>query len=146
MPTPSIRLLFAAIYIAVDLIYVFSSRNFYDAAVARITSVSEISPTRKPMVIPVAVLTYAVMAAGWYFLVAPVAETGYIGLTLFHALLVGLLMYGVFNGTLYVLFEKWTAGVALRDLAWGLFWITTVSLAYCMFSRSVRMSPVRPRA
>ena len=128
------RLLFAAIYIAVDLLYVYSSKEFYDAAVSRITGVQKAATSKsnsKPLVIPVAILTYAIMAAGWYFLVAPVAEkANNTKATILHAALVGLLMYGVFNGTLYVMFDNWSSGVALRDLTWGVFWITSLSLIY----------------
>lgn len=129
------RLFFAVFYIVIDVLYVFMSKGFYDAAVARITGDSKPSKNSKPFVIPVAVLTYTIMAVGWYFIVAPIAETGDVKKTVLYAVLVGLLMYGVFNGTLYALFENWTAYVAIRDLCWGLSWITTTSLLYVYFRR-----------
>jgi uncharacterized membrane protein len=127
------RLLFAALYLLGDLAYVMTSRPFYDKVVVSIQGKPFVN---KPFGMLVAALTYLLMGVGWLVLVAPVAEDGMNKLTdvVMRAALVGLLMYGVFNGTLYVFFEKWTASTAIRDMAWGVTWITVLSVAYALYA------------
>jgi len=125
------RLIFAALYLLGDLAYVITSRPFYDKVVMSIQGKPFVN---KPFGMLVAALTYLLMGIGWFVLVAPVAEeSGELSKVVARAVLVGLLMYGVFNGTLYVFFEKWTASTAIRDMMWGVTWITVLSIAYKLY-------------
>jgi uncharacterized membrane protein len=44
-----------------------------------------------------------------------------------EAFILGLVIYGVFEGTCYAMFKKWTIGLAMMDTLWGgtLFALTT---------------------
>lgn len=129
------RLLFTAFYLVVDIIYVLISKTFYADVVKQIQNQPP-RTSRKPFIMPISLLTYAIMGIGWFVLVAPVAELSSLRSTLSQALLVGLLMYGVFNGIMYVMFDAWSAMVAFRDLAWGLSWMSILSTLYWFYLRS----------
>jgi uncharacterized membrane protein len=45
-------------------------------------------------------------------------------------LLYGFVVYGVFNGTLHVMFDNYGTTVSIRDLLWGMFWASTLTTIY----------------
>ena len=62
-----------------------------------------------------AFLTYLVMALGIYGLVLRSDE-----FTIYQrAFILGLVMYGVFDGTNRALFNDWTLNMSMMDVAWG---------------------------
>lgn len=74
----------------------------------------------KIRIIP-AVITYLMMTLGLYhFIIKENKST-------LEAFLLGLFVYGVYEGTNYAIFEKWTYITAISDFLWGgvLFGITT---------------------
>lgn len=124
------RFIATVLYLCVDITYVVLSLPAYGAVVERIQG-APMPGASKPGALPVALATYALLGLGWNRLVAPLAETGPDGLlpALKRAAMVGSLVYGVFNGTLYCMLVEWTADIAARDTAWGI--VSTVSVTAC---------------
>lgn len=123
--------LFAVVYIVVDVVYVLSSRGFYEARLKVIQGNNKGFPTGKSGVLIGALATYAAMAVGWAMLVARQIrrETSYLeafGLAVVYAAIV----HGVFNGTLYAMLDGWDVAAVVRDISWGLLWISTLTLLY----------------
>jgi hypothetical protein len=46
------------------------------------------------------------------------------------AVVFALIVHGVFNGTVYAMFDGWDWPAMLRDVAWGVVWIPALTLAY----------------
>lgn len=127
------RTIAVVLYLVVDVAYVVLSAPVYNRAVRAIQGRDMVRA--KPGFLAAAAFAYAVLALGWWLLVAPAIEAGAgasasvlraAGLGLAYALAV----YGTFNGTLYVMFEKWDAAMAVRDVAWGATALTVLSAAY----------------
>lgn len=113
--------------------YVIISQPFYRAVVTRIQGkpFPTFTITRKMS----ALFSYVCLAVGWYLIVPTLADTWskkyhHIIAGALAGLVYGLVVYGVFNGTLYVMFEKYDGSVFLRDLIWGTSWATIVSVLY----------------
>jgi uncharacterized membrane protein len=124
----ALRLLFVALYLAVDVTYVLASFTTYDAAVRRVQGAGMRSA--KPMLLPAAIFAYISLALGWWLLVAPAIEGGSVARGAAYGLVYALAVYGVFNATLYVMFRGWGAGIAARDLAWGVTCLSVLSASY----------------
>ena len=125
MTPTGLRWAFVLAYLGVDILYVVASRTFY----------AERLPGRrfptKPDIWAVALLTYAMMGLGWWFLVAAQirSDTPYLRVW-WMAVVFAFIVHGVFNGTVYAMLESWDWSAMLRDITWGLVWISTVSLVY----------------
>lgn len=123
------RLIFVAIYLILDIIYVGLSKNVYDKAVINIQG--------KPMSSRIisALIAYGCMGLGWFYLAAPRAEkwskTMHPALAGFLAgLIYGLLVIGTFNFTLNAMFDKWSDGIMIRDLIWGISYSIFITIIY----------------
>lgn len=84
--------------------------------------------TTKPKVNMVGVLlTYIVMIFGInYFILQKKAS-------LLDAFLFGIVLYGVYDGTTYALFSKWSTKLAIMDVLWGgILMMTTTYLTYTL--------------
>lgn len=123
--------IFLFLYLAVDILYVLSSRGYYSEVVQRIQG----SPiTAKVNSLYIAGLSYLLLGLGWWLLVAtPTTPQSSYKEVLLRAVVYALAVYGVFNATLYVMFTGWHWQVALRDTLWGVGWITLISFAYLWF-------------
>ena len=121
-----IRLIFVAIYLTVDI--VLASRSAYEG---RVKAIQGTGYSKKPDIMAFAGFAYACMAIAWWVLVAERIhdETTYLEALKYSGVL-ALAMYGVFNGTLYVMFEKWDVAIAVRDTLWGVTWLTVLTTAY----------------
>lgn len=123
-----LRFIFVVIYLTVDILYVLASKSAYEG---RVKQIQGSGYANKPNVMVYAGFAYACMALAWWVLVA---ERIHVGTTYLEALkysaVLALAMYGVFNGTLYVMFEKWDMAIALRDTLWGVTWLTVLTTAY----------------
>jgi hypothetical protein len=118
-------------YVLVDLVYVFSSRSFYETRIRLIQDGTGKGFSTKPDILPVALLTYAFMGIGWWWLVASqITPTTPVSTTFAIAIAFALIVHGVFNGTLYVMFDNWDWPAMLRDTTWGLIWITSITFIY----------------
>lgn len=131
----TLRILFLVIYLIIDITYVTMSSSFYQNVVTKIQ--------HKPMqklranTFAYAILSYAILGLAWFVFVP--ATMGYLQQTLrvsvvvsaaLSGFLLGLAIYGVFNFTNAVMFEKYDLPVLLRDMAWGVSWLTFLSTAY----------------
>ena len=131
MLTPfQLRWIFVSVYIVVDLFYVLASRRFYEVRI-RAIQMGQKGYATKSDVLWVALLTYVFMGIGWWWLVASqIQATTSVGKTLWLAVVFALIVHGVFNGTVYAMFDGWDWPAMLRDITWGLVWIPTLTLSY----------------
>ena len=136
------RLICALIYVAVDVAYILISKGYYDGVVFSIQSGP--MPSRGPPGIVVAAFAYLLLGLGWVMFVPLLYKTwrmanwakswpswalGFVA-GWFYAMIV----YGVFNATLYLMFRFWDEKVVLRDMAWGTLWAGTVGALYAAVS------------
>lgn len=116
----SIVVLFALVYFIGDILYVILSKDVYSEGARRIQGSS--FPSNR---LGSAVLAYGALVGGWAVFVPRLAKD--LSLKIRSAFIAGLLagaaygfvVYGVFNGTLRVMFYNYTQEIALRDLLWG---------------------------
>lgn len=133
-----IRFLFAAIYLTVDLIYVVLSKTYYERYAARIQGKG--FPSGRLMG---GVLSYAALVIGWWFFATRLADE--LAKRFHHAVagamagaLYGFVVYAVFNGTMYVMFENYDHRVLARDLMWGVISATTITSMYMIARKAYR--------
>jgi uncharacterized membrane protein len=127
---------FVSIYIAVDILYITLSRPVYNEAVKAISG-SDI-PSGKKGVIYAVLIAYVSMILGWLFLVVPTIK--YMistGVAKWQAGLVAgfvyaFVVYGVFNGSLYVMFNNWDVKIFTQDMVWGLSWTTLITVLFAI--------------
>ena len=131
----NIRLLFAFIYIIVDLIYVYVSKSVYDNAVIKIQG----SPMPNgPSRIIAAIAAWTCMAIGWYFLTASYVNTliqsgiSPIKAGLFAGFINGLAVIGTFNLTAHAMFKNYDVKIMIRDMIWGIGWVTLMTMLYSL--------------
>lgn len=134
-------LFFVAVYLIVDIAYVSISKGYYSAVAARISHDPRGFPEMNATRAAGAVISYAAMVAAWLFFV-PVAVAHYrrvfavsgpasaAAVGALVGFVFGVLVYGVFNGTLHVMFKEYDLAVVLRDFAWGTGWATALTAAY----------------
>jgi uncharacterized membrane protein len=123
-----IKYIFVVLYVIIDIIYITVSAPFYSKTVQNIQGTPI---TMRPSSYIALVLAYIILGLGWMFIVANSInkKTSY-SKVIFIALVFALSVYGVFNTTLYVLFDNWDIITALRDTLWGCVCITTLSVVY----------------
>lgn len=101
--------------LVIDAFYLGFTRGIWDLQVASVQRVS-----MQPRILG-AVVCYLLMTGGlWYFILRDRRTVG-------EAMLLGFVIYGVFDSTNYAIFKKWKWQNALMDTIWGgiLFGITT---------------------
>jgi uncharacterized membrane protein len=101
--------------IAIDLIYLSIISKSYKKQIIDIQK----SPLK--LNIHGAIITYLIMTFGLnYFIIKENKSPT-------DALLLGLVIYGIYDGTNYALFKKWDAKIAIIDTMWGgiLFYVVT---------------------
>jgi hypothetical protein len=54
-------------------------------------------------------------------------------------------VYGVFNTTLYALFENWDILTALRDTSWGIVCITSLTFVFLAVLKYTKTNTVRSK-
>lgn len=84
-----------------------------------------------------AMMAYACVLGLLFFFAFPVARAnikkrGLMGAALWGGGLLGILAYGVFNGTNMGVFGGWRGGMVLADMLWGGFLFTVATLAYVL--------------
>ena len=120
----------------VDILYVTLAHSAYDRAVKAISGSS--IPSGKKGALLAALLAYVSMILGWLFLVVPTIK--YMistGVAKWQAGLVAgfvyaLVVYGVFNGTLYAMFNNWDVKIFTQDMVWGLSWTTLITVLFAI--------------
>lgn len=131
-----IRLLFAFAYLTIDLIYVVLSKAYYEKYAIAIQGSG--FPSSRWVG---AVLAYTALVIGWWFFAVGLAHQ--FASTMHHLVagalagaIYGFVVYGVFNGTMYVMFKKYESNVLLRDLLWGM---TSASVITSIYMHIVTM-------
>jgi uncharacterized membrane protein len=87
-----------------------------------------------------AVAAYALLAVGWWFIVAPSVtlwiQKGYSPLAagLIAGAIYGAVVYGVYNFTVRVQFDKYDLGTLFRDLSWGTISIAIITALYAVYA------------
>ena len=100
-------LISAVVFVVLDMIYIYINKTAFENLVASI----------QRTVIKVnmwgAILTYVLLVGGlFYFIIRrnrPIEE----------AFMLGILVYGVYEGTNYALFKRWSPTLAVMDTIWG---------------------------
>lgn len=135
------RIVYVCLYLLVDLVYLSLSLPYYRKAGYRIQGGVPSTRDEKPMryVLASALFAYAVLGLGWYLFAAPTAlawaRSGmrpWVAGALAGGMY-GLVIYAVYNWTLYAWLARYEASVALRDTLWGTFWGAAVTALYCKF-------------
>ena len=80
-----------------------------------------------------AAASYACLALAWWVLVASTLAP--IQTMIFKAFVLALGVYGVFNATLYVMFERWDSRVVIRDTLWGVSWLCGLTALYAFTAK-----------
>lgn len=123
-----LRLLIVSLYLLIDIAYVISSKNYYEGYIKRIQNSGYSS---KAGVYLSAVVAYLLLGFGWWILVAErLSKESSIYEILRITIPYSLVIYGVFNATLFVMFDKWDTKIVLRDTLWGVSNIVFISMLY----------------
>ena len=124
LETNQLRILFACVYIVVDVVYISISLDAYNRVVKNIQG----EPMPKFPIIP-ALGAYLAMGLGWYFLAAGTALHWYRSTSLekwqaglLAGSLFGFVLLGTFNFTNMIMFKKYDYIITLRDISWGTLW------------------------
>lgn len=131
------RIWFAIVYLLVDVSYVVLSKQQYAQVTHRIQGrdFPNFTGTR----IIAAILSYTFLVLGWLVFATGLADR--MRSLPYHPLLTGfaagatygLVVYGVFNGTLHTMFKEWDLQISLRDMLWGTLWSGTATALYNVF-------------
>jgi len=128
MDIQSLRLLIVSIYLIIDISYVVFSKNTYEGYIKQIQNSGFSS---KNGIYLAAALAYVFLGIGWWVLIAErLSKQSTIIDILRISIPYALVIYGVFNTTLYVMFDKWDLAISLRDTLWGITNICVISLLY----------------
>lgn len=133
------RVVFAIVYLIIDIIYVFLTRNMYFNMVKDIQN----KETKLNVTHGIAAVgAYVLLVLGWVVLVAtrieiskqPIIDGLYLGAVY------GAVVYGVFNFTNYVMFQNYKTRVLIQDMLWGTTCATILSVAYGKYVALTRQS------
>ena len=125
---------FVFLYLFVDILYVYMSRDYYNSKVKKIQG--------KPMTLNnykylSALISYIILGVVWYYLIGTyiTKEKTFIEV-IQRGLLIALAIYGVFNTTLFVMFDGWDIYITIRDTLWGITWICLSAVLYYLYIKS----------
>lgn len=131
------RYIFVAVYLIVDIIYVSLSVPAYQKVIKSIQG----KPTHQPFGMLAGIAAYTIMGIAWLFFIPPTISHLQKSMRMSRPLagalagfVMGLAIYGVFNFTNHAMFDNWASTIMIRDLLWGISWLTVVSTAYAYFS------------
>lgn len=138
--TDTTQYLFVAIYLIVDIIYVTLSLPVYQNVIKTIQG--HYTKRKQPFGLLAGALAYSIMGIAWLFFIPQATkylQAQYrlqrVAAGMIAGFMLGLAIYGVFNFTNYAMFDNWAGTILIRDLIWGISWLTVVSGAYAYFSR-----------
>lgn len=140
----NLPILFVSIYILVDIVYVSLSKGFYGNVARRISGNG--FPAFTATRVLGALVAYGSMVAAWLFFV-PIAVCHYQKTIRSNTIrpwmvgslvgaMYGFVLYGVFNGSLHVMFQNYDIPVVIRDMLWGVSWSTVLTAIYAYFAAS----------
>ncbi|RTL07142.1 DUF2177 family protein [Candidatus Dependentiae bacterium] len=73
-------------------------------------------------------LVWICIVSGIWIFVTPLTAYKTYTQTFFYGALFGLLLYGVYEGTNFVVLNQWPLSIVILDIAWGMFACGTLSL------------------
>ena len=119
--------LFPLIMFLLDSVYLRQTGMYYNAIVTSIQG-SEIHARYVS-----AFFCYVLLAFGLYYFILRENRPAY------EAFILGVVIYGVFETTIYTIFKKWRMGAVILDTVWGgvLFYLTTL---FVYKTRTLRLS------
>lgn len=129
------RLVFAVVYILVDVVYVIASKPVYNAVVKSIQGSNMVADY-------FAIFgAWLCMGLGWYVLAAGTAKTWtktmmvpkYVAGAL-AGLVFGLATIGMFNFTVHAMFRNYDWSIVVRDMIWGIGWPTCLAAVYGIYA------------
>lgn len=124
----NITIIFVFIYLFVDIFYVYISNSYYNSKVKKIQGKSMTLNTYKYIS---SFISYLILGVVWYYLIGTyITKEKTLIEVLQRALLIALAIHGVFNTTLFVMFDNWDIYITIRDILWGVFWICLSALLY----------------
>ena len=130
-----IIILFIVLFV-VDILYISMSRGYYGSYPTHIQGFDRKyrkyrNANNMVTAMESAILSFIILGASWLILLANKIKpsTRYLEILPF-TVLYGLIVYGVFNTTLFVLTGKWDIYVSIIDTIWGVLLITTMALIY----------------
>ena len=112
-------LLSSIILVIIDALFLYANKTQFENKIIDIQRVvMKIKPTG-------AILTYIILIFALnYFIIRKFKGPE-------EAFLLGLVIYGVYEGTNYAIFKKWSASLAILDTVWGgVLFATTTYLTY----------------
>lgn len=128
MDITTLRLLVVSLYLIIDVSYVLLSKSYYESY---IKSIQNSGYSSKPGIYISALSAYLLLGIGWWILVAErLTKNSSLYDILRITIPYSLVIYGVFNATLFVMFDKWDSKIVLRDTLWGVSNIVVISLLY----------------
>ena len=122
-------MLFLLVLLALDFVYLYSTRKFTAGMIRRIQGSDAI------VRFPSAIFTYACIAAVLYVFILREKRTP------LEAFVLGFTTYGIYEGTNYTFFKDWSLSLVVMDTLWGgiLFalttWITQNSMKFLKGTR-----------
>lgn len=129
------RIIFVIIYLVIDSLYVFNSKDYYKKFIGRVQSKPQ--NFEKKGIYSAIGLSYIFLMVGWFILVSERLSKHSTVLDILRITIpYALVVYGVFNGTLFVMFDKWDVNVSLRDTLWG---VTSISILSIIYVQSLKI-------
>lgn len=121
---------FTIIYVLIDILYIYKSNAYYDNVVKNIQG-KPMNMNEKPFKYAVGIATYILLGLCWAYFIGMETHT-YTTYTkqMERSFLYALSIYGIFNGTIYLMFENYKMETLLRDTTWGVSSIMLISLLH----------------
>lgn len=124
----SFRLIIVILYLIIDITYVLLSKTYYESYIKKIQNSGY---SNKPGIYLSAGSAYLLLGIAWWILIAErLSKESSVYDILRITLPYSLVIYGVFNTTLFVMFDKWDSKIVIRDTLWGVSNIIFISILY----------------
>lgn len=128
MDITNLRLIIVSLYLIIDVAYVVLSKSYYEGYIKQIQNSGY---ANKPGIYVSALSAYLLLGIAWWILVAErLTKNSSLYDILRITIPYSLVIYGVFNATLFVMFDKWDYKIVLRDTLWGVSNIVIISSLY----------------
>jgi len=125
------------LYLVIDLLYISYSSNFYNNAVYRIQG-RPMPGLNKPFGYIIGSATYIILVFGWaYFIGMNTHSYTSFWKQLESSIIFALTVYGVFNGTVYLMFDNYGIDVLIRDTLWGVSVVSIISMLHLFIVKYV---------
>jgi uncharacterized membrane protein len=111
-------LLILFVMLALDSVYLYFTKSIFGQMVAKIQR------TALEFKMVGAVVVYLLLAIGLYVFVIEPQKS------LWHAALLGLVIYGVYDFTSYAILKKYDLNVAIMDMVWGSVLMTATTYVF----------------